>query len=239
MSKSPRLIAALFFTLFATAPVTSQEPAKANKSSSAKKESVADLAKKLRGLKHGLEMARLKLELAQLDERVKVMGAESSQAKAERELQQAKKKLAHFDGAVAPARLTDAKISLDSVGNRAQQAQDEYNELVAMYKQEEFAEMTKELVLKRGRHTLDIARRRLELQTKKYTDLEKAVLPRERAELVGKVEDATVAAKKSRLTLEKTKLEVRISLAEAKFKIDSTQQDLDEVRNKLGRTVEK
>ncbi|SVE37789.1 uncharacterized protein METZ01_LOCUS490643, partial [marine metagenome] len=123
--------------------------------------------------------------------------------------------------------------------NAAVQAKDEYNELVAMYKAEEFAEMTKELVLKRGRHNLDLAERRLQVQVGKLQDLEKSVLPRERAALKGKLQDSESGLRRAQLTTEKTKLEIRIAVSEAEHAVNTNQADLSETRAKLAKIVQK
>jgi len=160
-------------------------------------------------------------------------------AKSGRETKNAKDAVAHFDKVAAPTRVKEAQITLDAAKNAAVQAKDEYNELVAMYKAEEFAEMTKELVLKRGRHNLDLAERRLQVQVGKLQDLEKSVLPRERAALKGKLQDAESGFRRAQLTTEKTKLEIRIAVSEAEHAVNTNQADLAETRAKLAKIVKK
>ena len=61
--------------------------------------------------------------------------------------------------ATAPAETTQAKISLDQARFSAEHAKDEHAELEAMYKADEFAEMTKKLMLKRSRRQMELADR--------------------------------------------------------------------------------
>lgn len=214
-----------------------QSPAKTHQGK--KIETTEELTRKAKKLAHDLRMAELKLKVAQLDARIANDDAESSVRKAERELELAKSMLDHFDKFIAPARLAEARIALDSAENRATQARDEYDELVAMYKQEDFAEMTKELVLKRGRHNMDIAKRRLKIQKDKYLDLKKTILPRERAALLGKLDDARSAAGQAALKREKARLQALVTVQEAEHRLESSKGDLEEVRTRLARRVKK
>lgn len=226
----------VLLTLALALPAVAQE---GSKKPEKKPETPEALAKKVKKLEHDLRVARLKVELAELDAQIKTGTAEAALAKSSRELDLAKQALGHFDTVISPTRITEAKIAFDAVKNRAEQAKDEYAELVAMYKQEEFAEMTKELVLKRGRNQLDLAERRLKVQAKKMQDLEKNILPRERRVLSGKAEDAGSALTRARLSHKKTELEIRIAAAEAHHKVESVRSDLAGARNKLAKAIKK
>ena len=217
-------------------PVSAQDEPKKE---TPKANSAATLAKKARKLEHELMVSRMKLEVARLDTQIKAETAKAGLAKSGRETKNAKDAVAHFDKVAAPTRVKEAQITLDAAKNAAEQAKDEYNELVAMYKAEEFAEMTKELVLKRGRHNLDLAERRLQVQVGKLQDLEKSVLPRERAALKGKLQDAESGFRRAQLTTEKTKLEIRIAVSEAEHAVNTNQADLAETRAKLAKIVKK
>lgn len=226
----------VLLTLSLALPVFAQEEPEKK---AAKPDSPEALAKRARKLEHELVVAHMKLELARLDTKIKTETAEAGLAKSDREAKSASDVLHHFDKVVRPTRVKETHITLDAAKNQAEQAQDEYNELVAMYKAEEFAEMTKELVLKRGRHTLDLAKRRLDVQAGKLDDLRKNILPRERAALTGKAQEADSGLRRARLTKEKTKLEIRIAMSEAEHSVVTKQSDLAEVRKKLAKTVKK
>ena len=221
--------------------LTALGPAQTDKTKPAKKpdDSVEELTKKARDLTHTVKMAELKLKIAEFDVQISDDGAEAAVRKAKHDLLLARSALTHFDAFVAPSRLAQAQIALDSAKNRAEQAKDEYNELVAMYKQEEFAEMTKELVLKRGRHSMDIAGRALKLQADKMNDLKKTVLPRERTVLAGKLDAADAAMAQGKLKQRKAMIQSQVTLAEAAHQLDSAKTDLEEVRTKLSKSVKK
>ena len=106
--------------------------------------------------------------------------------------------LTNFKEHEAPAALEKAKISLKSAQNSATHAADEFKELVAMYKADEFAEMTKELVLKRGRSRMALAERRLEVQRDQLTNLQSFTHPAKLRELEGKAKDAAAAVHAAR-----------------------------------------
>ena len=96
-----------------------------------------------------------------MKEGAKLTAAELTYTKAVRSLEAAQGALKNFEKHEAPAAVEAAKISLKAAQDSATHAADEYKELVAMYKADEFAEMTKELVLKRGRSRMALAERRL------------------------------------------------------------------------------
>ncbi len=197
------------------------------------------LVKELGDLRHQVEVNAMKLEVAKLQAQIQSASADAALAKNGRESKASHDALAHFNDVVSPRRVTEARIGLDAASNRAEQAKDEHNELVAMYKQEEFAEMTKELVLKRSRHSLDLANRRLAVEAAKLKDLESVILPRERDALKGKATDADASLHRARLTARKTKLDNEISLKEASHKLASTRQSVKDTESKLAKLVEK
>lgn len=221
-------------------PAAPEAPAKASPpAKETAKETTESLVQKARDLEHTIKMATIKIAIGRLEAQVQTEATRAALATATRGAARAQAQLAHFDKVVAPTRLTEATIALDAVKNRAEQAKDEYAELVAMYKAEEFAEMTKELVLKRGRHQLDLANRRLAVQQGKLADLRTTVLPHERAQLAGKLLDARSSLKRAELSVQINRLKLQIAQAEAARALTTAQRALDAVRKKLTQTARK
>ncbi len=173
------------------------------------------------------------LRVAQLELKKTKMELESQAARAEEELRQAAeaheaavKKLGAFEEGSA-IRLASAELSLDRARGNASDSELELKELEAMYGSEEFAEMTKELVLNRGRRQLEHARRGLELEERKMRRLTTVELPAERTALENaqrKAEENLRAAERSRA---KGLVEAELSLARAEEALRKAKEKLD------------
>lgn len=196
-----------------------------------------DLAKKSRKLVHGLEVGALELQVVELNSEIQAQGIAAKIAKARRELELAERALEHFTKDTVPLATREAKILIDVARYEAEHAKDEFNELVSMYEADEFAAMTKELVLKRGRRTLEIAERKLEVQRTKLAHLEGSEQPRKKMELEGKIQDARGGLASANLEEKKITLEIQISTMKARFTLAELQRDLAEVEVKLNQKV--
>ena len=216
----------------ATAAADPQE-----ETSAKKEEKTEDLAKKSRKLVHELEVGRLELQVVELNTEIQAQGIAAKIAKAQRELELAGQALEHFTKDTAPLATREAKIRIDRARYAAEHAKDELNELVAMYQADEFAAMTKELVLKRGRRGLELAERELEVQRTKLAHLEGSEHPRKKKELEGKVQDARGDLASANLEEKKITLEIQISTTKARFTLAELQRDLAEVEAKLNEKV--
>ena len=203
-----------------------------------KEDSKEDVEKKKRKLAHDLHMAELGLQVVQLQNQIKLATAEASLRKAARTRAEAAVAYEHHVNGTAPLKIKEAKLGIDSSRFSTEHAKDELNELISMYKADEFAEMTKELVLKRGRRKLEVAERRLKIALTKLEHLEKVQLPNQRDVLKGKLEDADQAFEAARSEVRKAKLEVQIALAESKFKLSELKLDLVQTQ-KDGKGVER
>lgn len=174
----------------------------------------AEVAQKERELEH----ARLSLEIATLKTAHDVAAAESEAKEASRSLVDAKLALANL-ARQAQADLEDAEIDRDEASNRADEAKAELAELEAMYQADEFAAMTKELVLQRGRRQLEFANRRLALQQKKLVLLREVEQEEKQREASAKVETATTADTKARQDLERIAKEAHLEQLKAKHAV--------------------
>ena len=118
-------------------------------------------------------------------------------------------------------KIEDGRIDLDQARHRADHAKDELEELIAMYEAEEFAEITKELIIKRGRRNLEVAERRMALAERRHQHLLEVEIPMERE----KHEQAIVAAqngvRSAELAMNLSDLESRLRLMEAKGALDA------------------
>ena len=173
----------------------------------------------------GLEVAHLEEQIMNLDVQMKMAAAEQSVAEAERTLSEARLALKVYEGSEAPTKIEEAKIRLDRSKYNAEHSEDELNELKAMYDAEEFAEMTKELVLKRAVRNLELARRNLQVDASKLEMLTSHEIPTRIRELSQKVHLAELALEKARTSRSKAELENRLSQTKLRHKIEELERD--------------
>jgi len=133
---------------------------------------------------------------------------------AEKKLKGSKEALEDFKKSKSRSQ-AEAQLKLDQATGRATDAEAELAELESMYEDEEFAEKTKELVLNRGRRSLDHARRGLEIQEQKLQQLVEYELPKEQYEKEMAVTEAEQKLAQSTRGLELARLKGKASMTKA------------------------
>ncbi len=173
-----------------------------------------------------LELARMELKIAEQTAQ-HAMGESREDVRAAREsLHLAQMALKQFVEREAPRRLESAQISLDRARYDAEEAGDEFKELEAMYSADEFASMTKELVLKRGRRHMELAQRDLAVEEKDLEDLQQYELPRERRELEDEVKSAETGVTLAEQSAATTELEQRLAVEQARDEVEEVLEEL-------------
>lgn len=192
-------------------------------------EQAEELAKK----KFDLECLRLDLEIKKLSLASDERSSERAIADAERELRDAREKLQAFTSHERPHKLDDGRLDLDQTEQRRKEEQAELDELKAMYDQEDLASLTKELVMDRGRKSLEFAQRRLDLQARSYDHLKTVEVPREQRELEEAVQKAERDLAEARDKAAKGKLEARLELMKAEREIADAEKAIAKLEKKL------
>ncbi|MFH0944737.1 MAG: hypothetical protein V2A76_06025 [Planctomycetota bacterium] len=233
------VLIALFSLTAVSGPVMQEESGeKAAKEEPEKKApDPKELERKVEKATRELELARIELQITELSSRIELDASRASVRKETRSHEEAKMDLEHFLAHTRPVTLEKAKIKLDRASNQADHARDELEELQAMYDAEEFAEMTKELVLKRGRRNLELAERDLAVEKRSFDMVEKHDLPKEQRELEEGVKAAGEELEAAQLGLQKQELSSQVALTRARHKIDDLEHDLVEARQELDKVV--
>ena len=233
------LMIALFSLPAVSGPATQEETGdKAAKEESEKKApDPKKLARKVEKATHELELARIELQIAELSSRIDLEASRAALRKETRSLEEARTALEHFKTHTHPVTLEKAKIKLDRATHKADHARDELQELEAMYDAEEFAEMTKELVLKRGRRSLELSERELAVEQRSFDVVAKHDLPKELRELEEAQEAAGEDLGAAQLSLQKEELSSLVALTRARHKIDDLEHDLSEAQQELNKVV--
>ena len=171
-----------------------------------------------------LLLAQLDLAVAELEAKQSMVEAERALEDAGRELEEADKALALFRDHERPSELAEAQLDLDRSRHRNSLAKDELNELISMYEAEEFAELTKELVLKRGRKSAEFAQRSLALAEAEFALLQSEELPRRERELEQGLREAQQSLADAKRALEVTRIETKIALMKAHNELADAQE---------------
>ncbi len=150
--------------------------------------------------------ARVALVIAETEREQQLVDAQAEIAKAQTELADAERELAAFVERTAPHELENARLSHDEAVYRSEEARAELAELEAMYKADQFAAMTKELVLQRGRRQVEVAERRLALSKAALAAKQEIEHVAKVKELEGKVADRRRALAKAERGLALAKL---------------------------------
>ncbi len=195
----------------------------------------AALAKTIRAMEQQVRVGKLQAKLDRMRDTSKRTAATVALTKAARLAKAAADALANFQAYEAPTALETAKISLKSAQDSATHAEDEFKELVAMYKADEFAEMTKELVLKRGRSRMVLANRRLAVQESRLANLKNFIHVAKLRDLRGKARDATAAEDAAQRAQSEADLEIKISGMKAAGKAAELLLDLAAAKKKQGK----
>lgn len=191
-------------------------------------EQAEELSKK----KFDLECARLDLEIKKLSMSADERSAAQSIDDAERGLRDAREKLQAFNAHEKPHKLDDGKLDLDQAEQFRKQAQQELDELMAMYKQEELATLTKELVISREQKQLEFSQRRFDMQTKAFDHLKTVEVPREQRELEEAVQKAERELTEARDKAAKGKLEAKLELMKAEREIADMEKAIVKLEKK-------
>jgi hypothetical protein len=172
-----------------------QDPDSAKKAESQAKEKEAQEAKerekvlKRAALEREFPIAKEKLENARRDLADQAADAQATGAKLQKELQLAKTKLETYEKREAPARTAKGQLDLQNAKDNLDNNKEELEQLELMYKDQDLADKTREIVIKRAKRDLERTQQRLTLQQEELGILMERTIPQEREKLVLDVEE--------------------------------------------------
>lgn len=208
---------------------TAKSDSKSDSKADAKaKDDAEEKAEKLKKKERELTYARAELKIARLGEEADVRESKSSIEECEHKLSVAMKDRDNFKKVEQPMKLTESQLGYDRAAQRMKEAQEELNELKSMYKQEEIATLTKELVLSRGEANLAFAKRSLELEQQRMANLRDH-------DLAKKQKEVDLAVEKAERTLKEAKEKQTKSVAEAELKRMKGEHKIDEIETEIAK----
>lgn len=173
-----------------------------------------------------LELAKLSLASAHMAAELSGLEVHSDIEVSGRELEQARKDIKSFAESAA-LRLRESTANMRRAEVRLEEQAQEMQELEAMYAEEEFAEMTKELVLARGRHQIEAATEVLEISRARHALLEESELVAERSKHEVGLHKAELALRKAELAGKMHELKSRRSILEAEESLRKAERALN------------
>lgn len=180
-----------------------------------------------------LEESQLELKLTELRTNREQADQEVALAEAQRALDEARADLKHFVEVERTHRIAEAELGLDRSAEYAEQAAAELKELEAMYAEEEFATMTKELVLRRGKKSREFAARGLANQKTDVRTLKEHKLPKERRDLEHALETATREVTEAKGDLALGTLERELTLLRARRGVRELEKKVKDLNEKI------
>ena len=194
----------------------------------------SDPAEKVQKKERELACSRLELKIARQKTEAENREAKNKLEDAGFELEKSKQERDNFKAVEQHLKIAEAQLDVDRSAERVRESQENLNELEKMYAQEEFAGITKELVLMRGRSQLALAKRDLDIETKKLAQLSQYEHPKKLRELDMEVEKAEKALREAKAAETKTAGEGELAVMQAEHEV----QDLELALGKLKKKVE-
>lgn len=172
------------------------------------------------------ELAALEMDLAAAKVAGDAHTVESAVVNAEWELAMAEANLAKFVEVDGVSAVQKAKLSQARARFSLATAEAGFEELTAMYDEEEFAVATKSLVIERARMGIEFAKQQLEISNRDLSSAQQGA-----AHQQNKLELAVAKAQQqlegARMKMERQGVEARIALMKAEQKLESVQTSVD------------
>lgn len=223
-------LAALSFScssMHATSATTSETAAAESKESgddpAEEKESKADKVKKA---ERALDDARVELKIARQECEAASRKQKDETEEAEYELGKAREALDLFQKTAKPLELQKLQLNYDRSITNVEEEKAKLEELLSMYKKEDFASATKELVLMRGKKGLEFANRSLEQDRIEAEATRNIELPRKEKDLELALHKAENTLRESKAEQAKLSDENELKLRKAERAVDDAEKDL-------------
>lgn len=192
----------------------------------------ADAADKMTKASRELDYAKMELEISKMSTAAEGRDADNAVLEATQRLDAVTKDRDNFMNRDKPSKIADKQLDIDRAAWRMEETKQELEELEGMYKKEDFASLTKELVIQRGRKNLEFAQRGLELAKKGQEQLLNHELPKKELELTQAVEKAQKALQEANAKKEKCAAECKLKSMRAENHVDEQQKALDKQKTK-------
>jgi hypothetical protein len=192
-----------------------------------------DKTTELRKKEHELDYARRELKITRLAQQSEEREAKNAIEDAERKLKESTDERDHFRSVQVALKLDESGLGIERAAEHRKRQKEELAELEAMYKEEELATLTKELVINRSRTDVELAQKSLDLEQRKLVMTRDHELPKKQREL----DDTVVKAEKT-LAEAKAKdarhgLEKELKLLKSEHSIDELEREVAKLKTEV------
>lgn len=213
-----------------TAPATdakAADDAKAKRDEAEKKAKEArERSRRRKRLERELVMTGIRHEkqnqVYEFQKKAAAVGLERSR----KELEAAVKRFENLTTEAIPTRLARGELSLQYAQDGVKEAQEELAQLEMMYKEEQLADQTKEIVLERSRRRLDRSKRGLELATSETRNTKEVLIPLE-------IRDAEMGVDAKRREVEKLEFDQRTAEIDQKLALMNAEAEIEKLRQEM------
>lgn len=200
---------------------------KGDKKDADEEETTAD---KLKKAEHGLEDARAELKIARQECQAGERKQKDEVEEAEYGLAKAREALEVFQRVAKPLELSKIELSLDRSAQSVQEIKQELEEIMAMYKKEDFASLTKELVISRSKKRLEFENREMEHEKTRAATERDVEIPRKEKDLDLEVKKAEAALREARAEQAKSADENELKMKKAERAVDDAEKELAKLK---------
>lgn len=187
-------------------------------------------ADKLKKAEHGLEDARAELKIARQECQAGERKQKDEVEEAEYGLAKAREALEVFQRVAKPLELSKIELSLDRSAQSVQEIKQELEEIMAMYKKEDFASLTKELVISRSKKRLEFENREMEHEKTRAATERDVEIPRKEKDLDLEVKKAEAALREARAEQAKSADENELKMKKAERAVDDAEKELAKLK---------
>ena len=184
-------------------------------------------------LARDLEMARLRLEKAELETQQTEARHTLAIEKAEKSLALAERDLRTYLEREIPAQMERAELNLQYAEDGFVEAKEELEQLELMYKDEEFADKTREIVLERGRRRLERSQRDLDIRRAEHATWLEEQIPIEKERRERAVVDERQALRRLGEDERLAGIDRHVGLISARGEIIRLEQELEDLHTEI------
>ena len=192
-------------------------------------------AEKVKKSERALEDARAELKITRQECQAAERKQKDEITDAEYDVAKAKEALDVFQKTARPLELERLKLTWDRTVQGVEEVKQEVEEIMAMYKKEEFASLTKELVISRNKKRLEFANRNLEQERIEASTTRDIELPRKEQDLDQSLKKAENKLREERASKDKLADENELKLKKAERAVDDAEKELAKAKTKAAK----
>lgn len=198
-----------------------------------KKDEKEDKAEELRKKEHELDYARRELKIARLETESAGREAKNALDAAEFKLKEALDERDHYKTKESTLKIAGEALGIERSEEQRERQRQELAEIEAMYAKEDFAELTKELVIRRSRMDLVLAEKNLAIEQQKLADLRDHEIPQKTRALAEEVVKAEKSLAEAKAKLARHESEKELKLLKSEHAVENVEREITKLKAEI------